>query len=343
MVTRKDVAQKAGVSPSTVSRVINKNGYVALEVRERIEAAIAELNYIPNRAAQNLRTRSYKQIACISPSISNSFFSEMFMGIEGMAIEYGYSLSLYNITKKKHPYIKQVLEGPYDGIILLGSQELTMVEDILEITKKMPLVTYWDRIERMDIPLKAQIPHVYIDLKKVMRQSVEYLITNGHKEIVFLGHYYNEESNSNPRYKGYEMAMKEHRLPIKDYYKIFIEMYEDKLTTGYDAIKMLLDRGYYFTAVAASNDLLAAGAIRAIIESGKKVPQDVSVIGVDNIELAKIVTPTLTTMNIPKKEIGRMLVQQLMDQIQNESTMAKSIEVEVRLKERESVKNLIIS
>ncbi|MFF2449051.1 LacI family DNA-binding transcriptional regulator [Neobacillus sp. NPDC058068] len=342
MATRKDVAQKAGVSPSTVSRVINNNGYVALEARKRIEAAIAELNYIPNRAAQNLRAKSYKQIACISPSISNSFFSEMFMGIEEMAIECGYSLSLYNITKKKHPYIKQVLEGPYDGIILLASQELTMIQDILEITKKMPLVTYWDRIDHMNIPRKAEIPHIYIDLKKVMRQSVEYLITNGHKEILFLGHYYNKEKESNPRYNGYELAMKEHDLPIKDYYRNFIEMYEDKLTTGYEAIKMVLDKGQYFTAVAASNDLLAAGAIRAIIESGKKVPEDISVIGVDNIELAKIVTPTLTTMNIPKKEIGRMLVQQLLDQLQNEKTIEKSIEVEAMLKERESVKNLLI-
>lgn len=342
MVTRKEVALKAGVSPSTVSRVINNNGYVALEARKRIEAAIAELNYIPNRAAQNLRMKSYKQIACISPSISNSFFSEMFMGIEEMAIEVGYSLSLYNITKKKSDFLKQVVEGPYDGLILLASHELIMIKDILENIKKMPLSIYWDRIDKINIPLKAEIPHVYIDLKKVLRQSVDFLITNGHKEILFLGHYYQKEKGSNPRYKGYEMAMKEHNLPIKDYYRIFVEMYEDKLTTGYEAIKMLLDKGHPFTAVAASNDLLAAGAIRAIIESGKKVPEDISVIGVDNIELAKIVTPTLTTMNIPKREIGRMLVQQLMDQLQDENTIEKSIEVEVTLKERESVKNLLI-
>jgi DNA-binding LacI/PurR family transcriptional regulator len=342
MVTRKDVALKAGVSPSTVSRVINNNGYVASEARKRIEAAIAELNYIPNRAAQNLRTKSYRQIACISPSISNSFFAEMFMGIEEMAIELGYSLSLYNITNRKQNYLKQVLEGPYDGMILLASHELIMIKELLENMQKVPLSIYWDRIEKINIPSEAGIPHVYIDLQKVMRQSVEYLIANGHNEILFLGHYYSKERNSNSRYMGYEMAMKEHHLPIKDYYRIFIEMYEDKLSTGYEAIKMLLDKGQYFTAVAASNDLLAAGAIRAIIESGKKVPEDISVIGVDNIELAKIVTPTLTTMNIPKREIGRMLVQQLMDQIHNENTIEKSIEVEVVLKERESVKNLII-
>ncbi|WP_066248233.1 LacI family DNA-binding transcriptional regulator [Neobacillus drentensis] len=342
MVTRKDVALKAGVSPSTVSRVINNNGYVAFEARKRIEAAIAELNYIPNRAAQNLRTKSYRQIACISPAISNSFFAEMFMGIEEMAIELGYSLSLYNITNRKQNYLKQVLEGPYDGMILLASHELIMIKELLESMQKVPLSIYWDRIEKINIPREAGLPHVYIDLQKVMRQSVEYLIANGHNEILFLGHYYSKERNSNSRYMGYEMAMKEHHLPIKDYYRIFIEMYEDKLSTGYEAIKMLLDKGQHFTAVAASNDLLAAGAIRAIIESGKKVPEDISVIGVDNIELAKIVTPTLTTMNIPKREIGRMLVQQLMDQIHNENTIEQSIEVEVMLKERESVKNLVI-
>ncbi len=163
MVTRKDVALKAGVSPSTVSRVINNNGYVAFEARKRIEAAIAELNYIPNRAAQNLRTKSYRQIACISPAISNSFFAEMFMGIEEMAIELGYSLSLYNITNRKQNYLKQVLEGPYDGMILLASHELIMIKELLESMQKVPLSIYWDRIEKINIPREAGIPHVYID------------------------------------------------------------------------------------------------------------------------------------------------------------------------------------
>ncbi|MFJ5623175.1 LacI family DNA-binding transcriptional regulator [Peribacillus loiseleuriae] len=331
MVTRREVAQKAGVSPSTVSRVINNNGYVAAEARERVEAAITELNYIPNRAAQNLRMKSYKQIACITPSITNSFFTEMFVGIEEMALERGYSLSLYNITKERKDYLKQVLEGPYDGMILLASYELSSIMDFDKNALNMPLSLYLDRF------LETDIPHVFVDLKKAMRQSVEHLIQNGHKDIIFLGHYFDEDYG-NARFEGYESAMRAHHLPIKEYYKRFIEMYEDKLTTGYSGIKSLLDNGQSFTAVAASNDLLAAGAMRAIIESGKKVPDDISVIGVDNIELAKIVTPTLTTMNIPKREIGRRLVQQLLDQLHNEKKVETFIEAEVTLIERESVK-----
>ncbi|MBA9028709.1 MULTISPECIES: LacI family DNA-binding transcriptional regulator [Bacillaceae] len=333
MVTRREVAQKAGVSPSTVSRVINNNGYVAIEARERVEAAIAELNYIPNRAAQNLRMKSYKQIACITPSITNSFFTEMFVGIEEMALERGYSLSLYNITKEKKNYLKQVLEGPYDGMILLASYEISAIMDFDKNELHMPLSLYLDRV------LETDIPHVFIDLNKVMKQSVEHLIQRGHKEIIFLGHYFDNDIE-NARYEGYESAMKAHHLPIKDYYKKYIEMYDDKLTTGYAAIKSLLENGQSFTAVAASNDLLAAGAMRAIIESGKKVPDDISVIGVDNIELANIVTPTLTTMNIPKREIGRILVEQLLDQLLNEKKVKSIIEADVTLIERESVKNI---
>lgn len=332
MVTRIEVADRAGVSPSTVSRVINNNGYVAEDVRKRIEAAIAELNYIPNRAAQNLRMKSYKQIACLTPSIRNPFYLEMFAGIEEMALEIGYSLSLYNITKERRNYLRRVVEGPYDGMILLAPYELSSIMDFNKGAVKMPLSVYWDR------PEKTDIPHVFVDMEKVMRQSVEYLIESGHKEIIYLGHY--DEKQANPRYKGYENAMKAQGVPIKEYYKNSIGTYEDKLSVGYDAIKVLLGKGQPFTAVAATNDSLAAGAIRAIIESGRKVPDDISVIGVDNIELAKIVTPTLTTMNIPKIEIGRLLVKQLLDQIHNERKLARNIEEEVTLIERESVKRI---
>ncbi|MBZ5750870.1 LacI family DNA-binding transcriptional regulator [Metabacillus rhizolycopersici] len=331
MVTRKEVAQKAGVSPSTVSRVINNNGYVTTEARERVESAIAELNYIPNQAARNLRMKSYKQIACLTPSITNSFFSEMFVGIEEAALEKGYSLSLYNITKERLNYLKQVLEGPYDGIILLAPYEIGNVIKLNSGVQKKPLSVYWDRQEEI------KTPHVFVDLIKVMTNSVEHLIEKGHKEIVFLGHYF-ENAYGNPRYEGYKLAMDAHHLPVKEYYKKFIAMYQDKLTTGYDEIKSLLENGQSFTAVAATNDLLAAGAMRAIIESGKKVPDDISVIGVDNIELAKIVTPTLTTIDIPKREIGKMLVQQLLDQLHNEMKIETKIESEGRLIERESVK-----
>jgi DNA-binding LacI/PurR family transcriptional regulator len=333
MVTRKEVALKAGVSPSTVSRVINNNGYVTTEARERVEAAIAELNYIPNQAARNLRSKSYKQIACLTPSITNSFFSEMFVGIEEEALEKGYSVSLYNMTKERQNYLKQIIEGPYDGMILLASNEISSILKFDRGELKKPLSIYWDR------PEEIEIPHVFVDLKKVMRNSVEYLIQNGHKEIIFLGQSF-ENPYVNPRYEGYKSAMDVHHLPIKEYYKKFVELYQDKLTTGYDAIKSLLENGQSFTAVAATNDLLAAGAMRAIIESGKMVPKDISVIGVDNIELAKIVTPTLTTIDIPKREIGKILFKQLLDQLHNEKQIGTKIESEGTLIERESVKKI---
>ena len=332
MVTRREVADKAGVSPTTVSRVINNNGYVAADVRKRIEEAIVELNYVPNRAAQNLRMRAYKQIACLTPSISNPFFSEMFVGIEEMALEKGYSLSIYNITKEKINYLKQVLEGPYDGMILLAPYEISTIIDLESDVMKMPLSIYWDRPEKIDIP------HVFVDVKKVIRQSVEYLIQHGHKEIIYLGHY--DEHHANPRSDGYESAMNAHQLPIKDYYKKFINQYEDKLMMGYAEIKSLLECGQSFTAVAASNDLLAAGAMRAINESGRKVADEISVIGVDNIEIGMMLTPSLTTMDIPKREIGRLLVQQLLDQLHNEKNIERDIEINVNLIERESVKNV---
>lgn len=329
MVTRKDVALRANVSTSTVSRVLNGNKHVSEKAKIKVLKAIDELQYVPNQAARGLRTKRYKQFACITPSITNSFFSEILAGIEERSLEKGYALSLYKIAAEKET-LDILRQNLYDGLIILAPFKLREIISLEELAKRYPLSLYWDREEEISIP------HVYIDLKLSMEKAVKYLISHGHTKIVFLGHKYHNISE-NPRYLGYLKAMKENNLHVENYFINLFENYGDTLTEGYLQVKRLLDNDLSFSAVAASNDLLAAGAMRAITKSGKKVATDISVIGMDNIELSNMITPPLTTINIPKYEIGVALVNQLLDQIGGKQQFNKIVKFNVNLIERESV------
>lgn len=327
------MARLAGVSPSTVSRVLNNNGYVAPDVRRRVHQAIKELNYVPNRLARSLRTQQCRQIACISPSIGNSFYYEIVAGIEETALENGYTFSLYSLTYEKRKYLEVVLSGFYDGLILLAPHEMEKITSLDELAERLPICLYCDR-ERHPF-----LPHVYVDLRKAMRQNVEHLIQLGHRRIAFLGYVF-RRPEENPRFMGYMDAMREHGLPVSDDITRFIPDYQDTLSYGYQIVKDLIKSGNRYTAIVATNDLLAVGAMRALVEHGLKVPDDVSLTGVDDLEIASLVTPTLTTIRIPKKRIGNMLMIQLLAQIHGDTTTAKASEVSTELIRRESVRAL---
>ena len=335
MVTRLEVAKLAGVSESTVSRVINESGYVSRDVKVRVLQSIKELNYVPNRIARSLRMQESKQIACVTQSITNSFYSEIVTGIEEIALTNDFTFSLFQVNRKKSDFLKMALEGFYDGIIILSPFEVMRIIDLEEIHKSLPTVMYWDR------ELPTTIPHVFIDLKEAMRNLVRYLICQGHKEIILLSYKFNEPWE-NPRYQGYVEAMKEYGIPIKPYYMVFVEELHDTLTVGHQLMTKFLNEGHSFSAVVGSNDLLALGAMRAIMERGKRVPDDISVVGIDDVELSNIFLPSLTTIQIPKRLIGQTLMKQLLSFINRKEDMPQSITFDTNLIERESVKGLVI-
>lgn len=331
MATNRDVARRAGVSPATVSRVLNESGYVAADVRERVNRAIADLNYVPNRLARGLRKQHYGQIACVMPSIRNPFYHEIVMGIEEVGLTNGYTFSLFNRITKKEDYLKVILEGFYDGIIFLSPFEVEKVYDIAEIGRTIPTVVYDDRGHPF------QVPHVYLDLRKTMNTNVSNLIRDGHEEILFLGYEFADEFD-NPRYQGYIDAMAQHGRTVSPELLRFIPDFGDTLSGGYECMRGILAEGLRFTAVAASNDLLAIGAMRALKQHGVHVPDDVSIVGVDDIEMSRLVTPTLTTARIPKHQIGDQLMNLLLRQIKGELIEETVIEVETEYIARESTK-----
>lgn len=333
MPTRLDVAKLAGVSPSTVSRVLNNNGYVADEVEKRVLQAISDLKYIPNRAARSLRLQQYHQVACIAPSVINSFYHEVIAGVEEAALDVGYTFSWYTLTGDKMSHFQSVLEGFYDGLIFLAPLETDNVIDLDEIATRYPASLYSDK--RKYYP----IPNVFVDLRAAMRVNLEYLISCGHTRILFLSHEFNDIED-NPRYQGYLDAIQDHGITTSEELVHLIPHHKDTISYGYERVKSIVDRGIRFTAIAASNDLVAVGAVRALHDRGIEVPRDVSVIGVDDVEISNFIVPSLTTTRIPKREIGRQLMRLLLNQINSKNIPTSRIELATELVVRESVASI---
>lgn len=328
-VTRMDVAKRAQVSPSTVSRVLNNNGYVSAEVRKRIEQAIKDLNYVPNRAARSLRLQQYRQIACIGPAVGNLFYNEIVSGIEESALEAGYTLSWYHLTRERIDDIQVILQGFYDGIIFLAPYDIDDILDLSDIAKRHPISLYEDRGKTYPVS------NVFVDLRAAMRQSVEYLVSLGHRRIVFMGYEF-QDPEENPRYQGYVDALQNRGLEVNQELVQLIPNHKDTISYGHDLIRSVIESNVFFSAVVASNDSMAVGALRGLNESNLEVPRDVSVIGMDDIELANLVTPALTTTHIPKQEIGNHLMELLLQQIEHKRQGIARIELPTQLVIRES-------
>lgn len=331
VATRKDVAERAAVSPSTVSRVVNNNGYVAPEVRRRVERAIRDLEYVPNRIARSLRTQASMQIACVTHNITNPFYGEVVLGIEDEAFSNGYSFSLYNANFEQRDYPRVMQEGFHDGLIILSPVELSASTKLDIIKNAIPTVMYWDWGGQ------SPLPNINVDLNYAMQLAVSALIESGHTDIVYLG-YEADAMDENPRFTGFQNAMRFHRVPINDDLVQLIPKWQDTLEMGYHKMKSFLSKKKTFTAVAASNDLLAIGAIRALRDEGYRVPEDISVTGVDDIELAHMIVPSLTTVRIPKATLGRALVQLWLANLASPQEWSRSLTSEVELIWRESAR-----
>ncbi|MFS0862666.1 LacI family DNA-binding transcriptional regulator [Fredinandcohnia sp. 179-A 10B2 NHS] len=333
--TRDDVAKLAGVSPTTVSRVLNNNGYVSEDVRERVLAAIKELQYVPNRIARSLRTQKIGQVACITHGLSNSFYAEIVQGIEEVVIENGYTFSIYSTSLEREKLLNLVYEGFYDGLIILTESEFIDVVDFQQVKERIPTAVYWD------LGYPTTVPNVSVNLYEAMKKSVNYLLENGHKEIVYLG--YSRDGidgvKENPRFHGYADSLTGKGISLDPDYLLYVPNWQDTLSSGYEKTVELLEKNIPFTAIAACNDLMAIGAIRALNERGIRVPEDVSVSGFDDVEIARMFNPALTTINIPKRQIGRSLMELLLQQL-NGVTEIESIEYVPQLVVRESVREI---
>lgn len=334
MATIRDVAKLAGVSTATVSRVLNEQGVVNDETKEKVLDAIEKLNYKPNTIAKNFRQNKTDSIIVVVPDITNTFFSKIFLGMQEIANQNGYNLFLCNTNndvEKELQYIKFTERRGADGIIFLTAR--VNYSSILELNRICPVVIACEYIDNLDIPT------VSIDNFKAAYEATEYLIRLGHKKIAYI----NGPKGivlSRDRLRGYKAALQRYGIDVDNNLVFDGDFYYE---SGYkQASKVLLNKGV--SAVFTASDDMAAGFIRYCIDNKIRVPEDISVIGFDNIKLATIIKPELTTIAQPMYEIGKTSMDMLIKLIRGEEVENKNIVLKHQLIERESCRrfNLIM-
>ncbi|MFB9757500.1 LacI family DNA-binding transcriptional regulator [Ectobacillus funiculus] len=322
-----DVAKRANVSTATVSRVLRKPDKVSKDTREKVLEAIKELNYQPNMVARQFRTKETKTVLVVIPDVTSPFFSEVLRGIEHIALESGYRVILgdtENNINREHEYIELLLQQQADGMILLTARmDRARLE---EIANQFPVVLACEYIDELDVPT------VSIDNISAARKATEHFIELGHTRIAHIAGPMNVIL-SRDRLKGYEQAMISHQLHIEP---LYIKEGDFSLESGYNQMLHLLELEVPPTAVFVFNDLMAIGAIKAIKDKGLRVPEDIAVVGFDNIKMTSVFEPNITTIDQPKYEIGKKAMDLLLNLMNGETLQKKKFVLKDELIIRES-------
>lgn len=296
MPTITDVALKANVSITTVSRVVNNSSHkVHPATRERVQQVVQELDFRPNALAKGLPTKKTLTIGIIIPDISNPYYSEIVRGIQNVADKAGYSVTLQNTDGKQEGIIRSIYllrDKSADGVIFSGG--IIAGYETLSILRELK--------ERVVVIGRHQVdfPAVMVDNMGGASHAAQHLIGLGHTKIAFIGGS-DGSTTSKDRLAGYRNALAQNGFP-----------YDEKLVTqgswnprsGYLMAKMLLRAKNRPTAIVCANDQMAFGAIKAAKEARLAVPDDLAVVGFDNIPLSSYFDPPLTTVEIPIQEIG---------------------------------------
>lgn len=325
--TMDDVARLAGVSSATVSRVINQTAFVNHETVQKVQDAIDTLNYRPSAAARILAQQKTETIGLLVPEISEAFFVPLLRGIEMAASQAGYSLLIHTTSfkSKNSPYAK-LGEHNTDGLLVF-SESLTNEELARLEQTGFPVVLIYQ-----NSPKGLQIPSITIENKQGTKSLIDHLIeVHNRRRIV---HLRGPEKAGDAlwREKGYRQSLAAHQIP-----------YDPKLVlpgdfdtdTAKDAIRHLIQRGTAFDAIFSGDDGSALGVLAALREAGIRVPEDVSVVGFDDVDFASHVHPPLTTVHAPTQLVGERAVEQLLKLIVGENIESENV-LPVELVIRES-------
>lgn len=328
-ITIKDIAQRANVSVATVSYVLNDTRFVSPERRARVLEAVEELGYRPNLVARSLRQSRTKTIGLIVPDNSNPFFAEIAKGVEDSGFEVGYSVMLCNsnaMPERELAYLEMLSAKQVDGIIFIATTaEVRHIRPLVE--GGIPAVIFYRDSSDMDVD------RFTIDNNQAGYLATQHLIQLGHRHIACI----QPASATTPsalRVTGFRRALEEHGLRCDE----ALMPRGDNLISGGQRIgAQLLASAHEFTAVYAGNDAMAIGCIRALRDHGLRVPGDVSVIGTDDIMLASVFEPALSTIAQPKYEAGRQAVQMLMDRLSGDyEDGPRQIQLDIQLVIRDS-------
>lgn len=314
--TIRDVAAAAGVSPATVSRVLNERVEVATDLRERVIAAVTELGYRPNGPARSLRKRATTVLGIIITDVQNPFFTSMVRGIEDAAQRAGYSVVLANSDEdqdKQQRYLEVAAAEQLAGVVLAPAHQSTRGLDVV-VGQGIPVVTVDRRLRG------AAVDSVLVNNHKAARDATEHLIERGRRRVGFVAGLLDTTTGAR-RLAGYKAALKHAGIPLDE--KLIAEA-DFRLEGGYEATKKLLERARP-DAVFASNNLMTIGALQAIAEAGVAIPDDVAVVGFDDISWATALRPPLTAVRQPTYEIGQRAAELLLDRVRGDPAPRRNI------------------
>lgn len=312
--TLKDIARELNISYSTVSKALSDSPEISDNTKEKVRNAAKKMNYKPNQIARGLVMKETKTIGLIIPDITNPFYPEIAWGVEETASKEGYSIFLCNSNwenEKEREYINLLIGKKVDGIILAPIGEKSLNLDDIEL----PIITVGikDKYNGKNF--------VVIDDKRGGYLATQHLIKFGHKKIMFIGGKENVESNKE-RFEGYKLALSTYGFQFD---KTLVKNGNFKRESGYILMKQVLMEGIRPTGVFAGNDLLALGVMQAIIECGFKIPEDISIVGFDDISFAQLPEISLTTIAQPKYEMGKLAFKMLLQKIKNPLTEGSNI------------------
>jgi len=327
-ITIKEIAKLADVSTATVSKVVNnKDEKISAETRERVLAIIKETGYVPNRVASSMVTKKTNTLGLLIPDIANPFFPELARGAEDLANKMGYTLILCNSDnkmEKEDAYLEMLQEKMVDGIIYVASSRRTVLSSALQRVR-VPVIT----VDRKIPGLKVQ-SQITVDNESGAYEAVSHMIQRGYKKIYHIA----GPQTSLParqRYEGYLRAMGDNQVDLPEEHLL-----EGRFSSnwGFEAVTKLVEEKVEFDGLFCGNDLIALGALKCLHQHDIAVPDPIGVVGFDDIDMAQLTSPELTTVNQPNYEMGYKAADLLIKTIEGVKTRNRDYLLKTQLIQR---------
>lgn len=331
------IAEEAGVSKSTVSRVINNKAGVKDSTRKKVNRVIKDLNYKPNSSAKGLASKKTKTVGLVVSDITDPLFAKFVKGAERKAMEANYNMMLANshwVVEEELKCIQMFEEGRVDGILMISGGSEVRLDNYLNnlANHKLQIVVVDRKIENQSIP------KLNSDNLDAGYRATKHLINLGHRKIAHIkGEDIASSAASKDRVAGYKKALAEAGIAKEIIYPGYFD-----LKKAEEATQKLLQEEPELTAIFYSSDIMAVGGLKAIKKEGLKVPADISIIGIDGIELAALMDPPITTLAQPAYEMGYQGMEKLITKLEAETEDLNTDDqiFQMELIERESTRKL---
>ncbi|MFD0676578.1 MULTISPECIES: LacI family DNA-binding transcriptional regulator [unclassified Paenibacillus] len=327
-----DIAKYINVSPAMVSRVIHNSGYVSKEKRELIEKTLSELNYVPNKVAQGLKSQKTGMIGHILPrAYPNPFWAGLCQSIDEYADECDYQilrLFTYNDPKRELKQIEEMVARKVDGIIFTSASSKENIQRVVDMG--IPTVM----VER---PLDVMgVDKVLIDYVEASYVATKHLLRLNHKNIGYIGVDTSVNVVESERYNGFQRALMEEKITTDNKFIKFCESYSPQY--GFHLMEEMILSDFLPSGIFVASDVLAIGVLQALYKHRIRVPDDISIIGYDN-SYADILSPPISSVGLPLKEMGEAAINLILERMKSKTTSVKTLTLHASYVERESVKH----